>query len=44
VFDYKAGGEYHCKKCGGLLSEPLFLDSAVVDGVIDMMATDADRV
>lgn len=40
VFDYKAGDEYHCKKCGGLLSEPFFLDSAVVDGVIDMLSAD----
>jgi transcription initiation factor IIE alpha subunit len=35
VFDYHPEEEYRCKKCGDLLSEPLFLDAVAVDDVID---------
>ncbi len=35
VFDYREEGEYRCKKCGGSLTEPFFLDTVAVDGVIE---------
>jgi len=34
VFDYRAGGDYRCKQCGGPLEEPLFLDPVALDGMI----------
>ena len=43
VFDDRPGNKYRCRKCGDLLTEPLFLDAVAVDGVIEA-AGGADAV
>ncbi|MGH9360333.1 MAG: hypothetical protein ACRD2T_00340 [Thermoanaerobaculia bacterium] len=35
VTDYRPGGSYPCKKCGGPLNEALFLDTVAVDGMFE---------
>jgi hypothetical protein len=44
VFDDRLGNQHRCRKCGDLLTEPLFLDAVAVDGVIEAAAGAAPRV
>jgi hypothetical protein len=37
VSDYRPQEEYRCKKCGDLLTEPLFLDTVAVDGAVESL-------